>query len=127
MPPSDQGIADRIPYLKMQGNEVFKVAVRSLTEVALEALAANDLKADDLSLFIPHQANIRILEATAKRLGLKDEQVFINVERYGNTSAATIPIALDEANRAGRLKEGDLILLDAFGGGFTWGSVMLRW
>nr|NIS40379.1 ketoacyl-ACP synthase III [Desulfuromonadales bacterium] len=127
VPPSDQGIADRIPYLKMQGNEVFKVAVRSLTEVALEALAANDLKADDLSLFIPHQANIRILEATAKRLGLKDEQVFINVERYGNTSAATIPIALDEANRAGRLKEGDLILLDAFGGGFTWGSVMLRW
>ncbi len=127
VPPSDQGIADRAPYLKMQGNEVFKVAVRSLTEVALEALAANDLKAEDLSLFIPHQANIRILEATAKRLGLKDEQVFINVERYGNTSAATIPIALDEANRAGRLKEGDLILLDAFGGGFTWGSIMLRW
>lgn len=127
IPASEQGLADRVPFLKMQGNEVFKVAVRSLTDVAVEALEANDLKTEDLSLFIPHQANIRILDATAKRLGLKDEQVFLNVERYGNTSAATIPIALDEANRAGRLKKGDLILLDAFGGGFTWGSVLLRW
>jgi 3-oxoacyl-[acyl-carrier-protein] synthase-3 len=111
----------------MQGNEVFKIAVRSLSEVALEALEANGLNASDVDLFIPHQANRRILEATAKRLALNENQVYMNVERYGNTSGASIPIALDEANRAGRLKEGDIVLLDAFGGGFTWGSALLRW
>ncbi len=113
--------------LKMQGNEVFKVAVRSLTEVAKTALAANDMTVEDVDLFIPHQANIRILEATAKRIGFRDDQVYINVDRYGNTSAATIPLALDEANRAGRIKEGDILLLDAFGGGFTWAAALLRW
>jgi 3-oxoacyl-[acyl-carrier-protein] synthase-3 len=81
----------------------------------------------DIDLFIPHQANRRILEATAKRLGLGDEQVYINVDRFGNTSGASIPLALDEANRAGRLKDGDILLLDAFGGGFTWASALLRW
>jgi len=81
----------------------------------------------DVDLFIPHQANIRILEATAKRIGLRDDQVYINVDRFGNTSGATIPLALDEANRAGLIKEGDLLLFDAFGGGFTWASVLLRW
>lgn len=126
-PASEQGLADRLPFLKMQGNEVFKVAVRSLTEVAQEALQANSMQPEDVDLFIPHQANIRILDSTAKRLGLKPEQVYINVDKFGNTSAATIPIALDEVNRAGRLKTGDLILLDAFGGGFTWGSALLRW
>jgi 3-oxoacyl-[acyl-carrier-protein] synthase-3 len=85
------------------------------------------LTAKDVDLFIPHQANIRILDATSKRIGFKENQVYINVDRYGNTSAATIPLALDEANRAGRLKEGDIVLLDAFGGGFTWAAVMLRW
>ncbi len=126
-PASEEGLRDRLQYLKMQGNEVFKVAVRCLTEVALEALEANGLKAKDVDLFIPHQANRRILEATAKRVGFNEDQVFINVDRYGNTSGATIPIALDEANRAGRVKEGDLLLFDAFGGGFTWGAVLLRW
>jgi 3-oxoacyl-[acyl-carrier-protein] synthase-3 len=111
----------------MQGNEVFKVAVRSLTEVANIALKANNMTAQDVDLFIPHQANIRILDATAKRIGFKENQVYINVDRYGNTSAATIPLALDEANRAGRLKPGDILLLDAFGGGFTWAAAMLRW
>lgn len=125
--PTEQGIKDRIPFLKMQGNEVFKVAVRSLSDVAEEAMKANGLTVADIDLFIPHQANIRILDATAKRLGLKEEQVYINVQRYGNTSSATIPIALDEANREGRLKEGDLLLFDAFGGGFTWGSALVRW
>jgi len=113
--------------LVMQGNEVFKVAVRSLTEVSQEALAANNLGSEDVDLFIPHQANRRILEATAKRLKLNDEQCFINVHKYGNTSGATIPVAMDEANRQGMLKSGDNILLSAFGGGFTWGSVLLRW
>lgn len=125
--PNVESLKTKDYTLKMQGNEVYKVAVRSLTEVANIALAANNMSVEDLDLFIPHQANIRILEATAKRLGLKDHQVYINVERFGNTSAATIPLALDEANRAGRLKENDLILLDAFGGGFTWAAAMLRW
>ncbi|MBE0595809.1 MAG: ketoacyl-ACP synthase III [Desulfuromonadales bacterium] len=126
-PASPEGLEARLPFLKMQGNEVFKVAVRSLSEVANEALEANGVTAADLRLLIPHQANRRILEATAKRLGLADEQVFMNVERYGNTSGASIPIALDEANRAGLLREGDLVLFDAFGGGFTWASALVRW
>ncbi|HXV19382.1 MAG TPA: beta-ketoacyl-ACP synthase III [Desulfuromonadales bacterium] len=126
-PASEAGIKERLPFLKMQGNEVFKVAVRSLSEVAQEALAANGMSTADVDLFIPHQANRRILEATAKRLGLSDEQVYINVDRFGNTSGASIPLALDEANRAGRLKAGDILLLDAFGGGFTWASALLRW
>ncbi|HKJ05061.1 MAG TPA: beta-ketoacyl-ACP synthase III [Geopsychrobacteraceae bacterium] len=121
-------IADKKNYsLVMQGNEVFKVAVRSLTDVSQEALAANNLDSEDVNLFIPHQANRRILEATAKRLKLNDDQCFINVHKYGNTSGATIPIAMDEANRQGLLKSGDNVLMAAFGGGFTWGSVLLRW
>jgi 3-oxoacyl-[acyl-carrier-protein] synthase-3 len=114
-------------FLKMQGNEVFKVAVRNLTEAANEALKANGMTSDDVSMFIPHQANMRILEAVAKRLKLLDERTYINVDRLGNTSGATIPIALDEANRAGRLKAGDVLLFDAFGGGFTWASALVRW
>jgi len=126
-PPSEEGLKNRIPYLSMQGNEVFKVAVRSLYNVAVECLEANNMSVADLDLFIPHQANIRILDAAAKRLGLSEEQTYINVERLGNTSAATIPVALDEANRAGRIKEGDLLMFDAFGGGFTWGAALVRW
>lgn len=126
-PVSDQGIKDRIHYLKMQGNEVFKVAVRSLTDVANEALEANGIKADQIDLLFPHQANMRILDATAKRLKLREDQVYVNVDRFGNTSGASIPIALDEANRKGLIKENDLLLLDAFGGGFTWGSALVRW
>ena len=124
---NSENFNDRSHYLKMQGNEVFKVAVRSLTSVSLEALEANGLSANDVSLFIPHQANKRILEATAKRIKLNDDQVYINVHRYGNTSGATIPVAMDEANRAGMLKAGDVVLLSAFGGGFTWGSALMRW
>jgi len=126
-PASEEGLKARLPYLKMQGNEVFKIAVRSLADVANEALAANGMSKEDVSLFIPHQANQRILDATAKRIGLKEEQVFINVGKYGNTSGASIPIALDEANRNGKIKSGDIILLDAFGGGLTWGSALIRW
>jgi 3-oxoacyl-[acyl-carrier-protein] synthase III len=126
-PASQAGLENRLPYLKMQGNEVFKVAVRSLSDVAFEALEANGMTPEDVDLFVPHQANRRILEATAKRLGFTEEQVYINVDRFGNTSGASIPIALDEANRAGRIKEGDVILFDAFGGGFTWASALLRW
>lgn len=126
-PVSEGGIKDRIHYLRMKGNEVFKVAVRSLHEVAVEAIEANSMTAADVDLFIPHQANRRILEATAKRLGMTDEQIYINVDRYGNTSSASIPIALDEANRDGRINEGNIVLLDTFGGGFTWASALIRW
>ena len=124
---NEESLRKKDYFLKMQGNEVFKVAVRSLSEVANIALEANALTVEDIDLFIPHQANIRILNATAKKIGLKDEQVYINVDRFGNTSAATIPLAMDEANRAGRIKKGDIILLDAFGGGFTWAAALLRW
>lgn len=126
-PATAAGLDARMPFLKMQGNEVFKVAVRSLSEVALEALAANNLVPSDLALFIPHQANRRILEATSKRIGLEDRQVMVNVDRFGNTSGASIPIALDEANRSGRIQPGDLVMFDAFGGGFTWGAALVRW
>lgn len=127
IPPSAEGIARGEHFVKMQGNEVFKVAVRSMAEVAKIALDANGMTNEDIDLFIPHQANIRILDAASKRIGLRDDQVYVNVDRYGNTSAATIPIALDEVNRAGRLKDGDILLLDAFGGGFTWASALIRW
>jgi len=127
IPPSAEAMARGDHFLKMQGNEVFKVAVRSMAEVANIALDANGMTVEDVDLFIPHQANVRILDATAKRIGLRDDQVYVNVDRFGNTSAATIPIALDEVVRAGRLKEGDILLLDAFGGGFTWASALIRW
>ncbi len=126
-PSSVEGISEKLPYLKMQGNEVFKVAVRSLADVSNEALDANGFTSEQLKLFIPHQANRRILEATAKRLDLTPEQTFVNVNKYGNTSGATIPIALDEANQQGIFQEGDLILTAAFGGGFTWASSLIRW
>lgn len=124
---TEENVKKNLGRLRMQGNEVFKVAVRSMAEIAGIALKANDMSVDDVDLFIPHQANIRILEATAKRIGLNDDQVYINVNRFGNTSGATIPLAMDEANRAGRIKEGDILLLDAFGGGFTWAAAVLRW
>lgn len=126
--PADQRVIDeRLTFIKMQGNEVFKLAVRAMEEAANEALSANGLTVADINLFISHQANRRIIDAIGKRLGLAPEQVYINLERYGNTSAASIPIALDEANRAGKVKKGDLVLLDAFGGGLTWASALVRW
>ncbi len=116
-----------LSYIQMQGNEVFKVAVRALCEAAEEALSANRIGVEELAYFVPHQANRRILEATAKRLSLPLEKLVVNVDRVGNTSGASIPLALDELNRQNRLKPGDLLLLDAFGGGFAWGSALLRW
>jgi 3-oxoacyl-[acyl-carrier-protein] synthase III len=120
-------IDDKLMYINMQGNEVFKLAVRAMDEVAHEALAANGITTADIDLFIPHQANRRIIDAIGKRMGLSDDQVFVNLERYGNTSSASIPLALDEANRSGRIKSGDMLLFDAFGGGLTWGAALVRW
>ncbi|GLI38846.1 hypothetical protein GHYDROH2_23470 [Geobacter hydrogenophilus] len=111
----------------MQGNEVFKLAVRAMEDAALQALEKNGLTPSDISIFIPHQANRRIIDAIGKRLGLSNDKVYVNLDRYGNTSAASIPLALDEANRGGRINEGDIVLFDAFGGGLTWASVLLRW
>jgi len=113
--------------LKMKGNEVFKVAVRTLEAMADKVLAENDLEQGDIDWFVPHQANLRIITATAKRLGLDMERVVLTVNDHGNTSAASIPMALDTAVRDGRIKRGDLLLLEAFGGGFTWGSSLLRY
>jgi len=126
-PATQKNLDDRLVYLTMHGNEVFKHAVRAMTDIAQEALAANGLASSDVSLFIPHQANQRIVDSVGKRLSLNADQVFVNLDRYGNTSAASIPIALDEARRGGRVKEGDIVLLDAFGGGLTWGAALLRW
>ncbi len=126
-PASVAGIEARLPFLKMAGNEVFKMAVRSMYEVAEEALMANNVTTSDIAMLFPHQANQRILDAVFKRLKLQDGQMYVNVDKCGNTSGASIPIALDEANLKGLLHPGDLVLLDAFGGGFTWGSCLLRW
>jgi 3-oxoacyl-[acyl-carrier-protein] synthase-3 len=114
-------------YIKMAGRDVFKYAVRSMEGAITDVLGQQGVAVDDVSLIIPHQANIRILKSLGERLGVADEKIYINLDKYGNTSAASIPIALDEANRQGRIRAGDLILLCAFGGGFTWGAALFRW
>jgi 3-oxoacyl-[acyl-carrier-protein] synthase-3 len=126
-PPSEKVIAERLQYIKMKGNETFKVAVRTLEEIARATLLANGLRVEDLDLYVPHQANVRILKAVMERLGLPREKVLLNLDRYGNTSAASIPIALDEAVREGRIKDGSLVMLGAFGAGLTWASAVIRW
>jgi 3-oxoacyl-[acyl-carrier-protein] synthase-3 len=111
----------------MEGRETFKHAVTRMCQASEQALEMAGLKKEDITLIIPHQANLRIIQAIADRLGVPHDKAFINLDKYGNTSAATIPVALDEANRAGRLKRGDILLLVAFGGGFTWASSVVRW
>ncbi len=113
-------------YIEMQGNDVFKVAVRTLSSIVDETLTANNLNKQDVDWLIPHQANIRIIAATAKKLSMSMEQVVVTVHEHGNTSAASIPLALDVAVRDGRIKRGETLLLEAFGGGFTWGSALLK-
>jgi 3-oxoacyl-[acyl-carrier-protein] synthase-3 len=115
------------PYLYMEGAAVFKLAVRVLAEVAHEALKANNLSVADLDWLIAHQANIRIISHTARKLGLPDSKVIVTVDRHANTSAASIPLALDVAVRDGRVKPGNLVLLEGVGGGFTWGSILIKW
>jgi 3-oxoacyl-[acyl-carrier-protein] synthase III len=115
------------PFLKMEGNAVFKFAVRVLEEVANEALNTAGLDKSDIDWLVPHQANIRIIQATARKLDLSPERVIVTVDRHGNTSAASVPLALDEAVRDGRIKAGHHVLLEGVGGGFTWGSLLMRW
>jgi 3-oxoacyl-[acyl-carrier-protein] synthase-3 len=126
-PITPENVESRPNTIHMEGRETFKHAVTRMLEASQQALEIAGLKAEDVALVIPHQANARIIGAIAERLNLPPERVFMNLDKYGNTSAATIPVALDEANKAGRLKKGDVILLVAFGGGFTWASSVLRW
>ncbi len=126
--PIDLAVLDQKSHLvKMAGREVFKAAVRSMAEASDQALVRAGLTSDDIDLFIPHQANMRIIEATARYAGVPMEKVYVNVDRYGNMSSATIPVALDEAVEEGRLKPGSNVLMVAFGAGFTWASSILRW
>lgn len=116
-----------VGHLRMQGRDVYRFAVSAIEDVITDAFAATDMTADDIDWFVPHQANVRIIDATAKRFGIADEKVIRTVARHGNTSAASIPLALAEATGDGRIKPGDIVLLEAMGGGFTWGALILRW
>lgn len=125
-PIDEEVLKSREQYIKMKGNDVFKVAVKSIESATINAIKEADLEPEDIDLFVPHQANQRILEAVRKRLNFPEEKVFVNLDRYGNTSGASVPLALDEAIRQGRVKEGNLVLFAAFGAGFTWGASVVR-
>jgi 3-oxoacyl-[acyl-carrier-protein] synthase-3 len=111
----------------MKGNETFKVAVRTLERLVVDTLKENNIESSELAMLIPHQANLRIIKATAERLNLPMSRVALNLDKYGNTSSASIPIALDEVVRAGRIKKNDYVLLEAFGSGLTWASALIKW
>ena len=125
LPQPERGV-EKSGYIEMQGNETFKLAVRELSNVVEETLAANNLDKKDIDWLVPHQANLRIISATAKKLDMDMSQVVVTLDRYANNSAATVPVALDEAVRDGRIQRGQLLLLEAFGGGWTWGSALVR-
>jgi 3-oxoacyl-[acyl-carrier-protein] synthase-3 len=126
-PPSAETVAGREHYLRMNGPEVFRRAVRIVVESASRALERGEMSIDDVRWFAPHQANVRIIDAACQRLGIPAERTLVNIDRYGNTSAASIPLVLAEAADDGRLQPGDLVLLSGFGAGLTWGSALLRW
>ena len=126
-PASKETLDNKMHYVYQDGKTVYKFAVKNMANVSKKILDNNKLQGSDVKLFIPHQANRRIIDAAAKRCGLNDDQVLVNINKYGNTTAGTIPIALDEAVETGRLNKNDLLLLAAFGGGFTWGSMLIRW
>jgi 3-oxoacyl-[acyl-carrier-protein] synthase-3 len=127
MPITKEAIDLKLNTVKMRGNEVFKVAVKRLSEIVVEVMEANGLVEEDIDFLVPHQANLRIIEATARKLKLPMEKVIVTVDIHGNTSAASVPLALDLAVRSKRIKEGDQVLLEAFGGGLTWGAALVRW
>ena len=127
LPPSERVLAERLHCVKMRGNETFKIAVKTMEEAIREAVAAQGLGIDDIDCLVPHQANIRILRAVGQRIGLPPDRIMINVDRYGNTSAASIPLALDEAAKNGTIREGSLVVTAAFGAGLTWASGVIRW
>jgi 3-oxoacyl-[acyl-carrier-protein] synthase-3 len=127
IPASPGSIERGLHFITMSGGEVFKLAVKSMADAAEEAIADAGLTLADIDVMIPHQANVRIIEGVAKRLHFPMQKVFVNIQRYGNTSAASIPLAICEAESSGRLRRGDKVLLVAFGGGFTWGAAVLEW
>lgn len=126
-PSSEETVKKRLHYMKMQGRDVFKNAVKNMETSIIKILQRNNLTERDIDLFVPHQANIRIIESLRKKLDFPEEKVYVNIDRYGNTSAASIGLALFEAEQRGKLKKGDVVLLSAFGAGFTWASAILRW
>ena len=126
-PASHETIDQKMHYVHQDGRNVFKFAVKLMSQVSREILERNGYSTEDVSLFIPHQANMRIIRSSVERLNLSPEQVVINIDRYANTTAATIPVGLAEAFQQGRIKKGDLMLMASFGAGFTWGSLLLRW
>ncbi|MEG2985666.1 MAG: beta-ketoacyl-ACP synthase III [Peptostreptococcaceae bacterium] len=126
-PASEETVKNRLHYVKMAGNDVFKFAVRIMQDASIKCIESANLDIQDIDYLIPHQANIRIIEASAKRLKLSMDKVHVNLDRYGNMSAASIPVALDEAYRDGKIKKGDNIVLVGFGGGLTWGASVIRW
>jgi 3-oxoacyl-[acyl-carrier-protein] synthase-3 len=126
-PATHETVAAREHFIRMRGNELFKFAVRAMESISRDALAEAGRDASELVALIPHQANRRIIDATAERLGIAAEKVFMNIDRYGNTSAASIPLALDESVRAGKVRRGDILLFSAMGAGITWGTAIVRW
>ena len=126
-PTSEETLKNKLHYVKMAGNDVFKFAVRIMQDASIKCVESANLDIQDIDYLIPHQANIRIIEASAKRLKLNMDKVYVNLDRYGNMSAASIPVALDEAYREGKIKKGDNIVLVGFGGGLTWGASVVRW
>lgn len=127
LPASEETLKQRLHYMKMKGNETFKIASTMMSEAAIKILEKTSMQKSDVNLLIPHQANVRIIKMVQRLLELDDDQVYINLYKYGNTSAATIPIALNEALKEGKIKRGDIIMFVAFGGGFTWASSLIRW
>lgn len=125
-PIREENVKDKLQYMKMSGNEVFKVAVKTLTQDVLDILEKNNLTSNDVDVFVPHQANYRIIDAVREKLDFPVEKTAMTVHKYGNTSSASIPMAINELYEQGTLKNGDMMLLDAFGGGFTWGSALVR-
>lgn len=127
MPATHETVDNKYHYIYQDGKAVFKVAVKGMADVSVEIMKKNNLKSEDVSFLVPHQANLRIIDATAKRMGIDKDQVMINIHKYGNTTAATIPLCLTEYYRDGKLKKGDNLILAAFGAGYTWGSIYLTW
>jgi len=126
-PATEETVKNKLHYIYQDGKAVFKVAVKGMADVSVEMMEKHNLTSDDISYLVPHQANLRIIDATAKRMGIENEQVMININKYGNTTAATIPLCLTEYYRDGKVKKGDNLILAAFGAGFTWGSMYITW
>lgn len=126
-PPSHETVDKKMHYIYQDGRAVFKVAVKGMADVSVELMKKNNLKSEDIAYLVPHQANLRIIDATAERMGLSKDKVMINIDRYGNTTAATIPSCMAEYYRAGKVKKGDKLILSAFGAGYTWGAIYLVW